>query len=123
MNLYKMPFLIVVLLFSLCFQGNLSATGWNWLGDAVIRHFTAEDLDLMLSTMNTSLDNNDDGVALDWRNPKTGNSGSIKPVATAIKNDMTCRKTQFINNADGRKGESTFVFCKYPDNKWKAYTK
>lgn len=123
MDLYKMPFLFFWLLFSLSYQGNLSAAGLNWLHDAAIRFFTTEDIELMMSTMRTSLNDNDDGVTLDWENPETGSSGSVTPVATAIKNDMTCRKTQFINNAEGREGNSTFVFCKYPDDKWKIYTK
>lgn len=123
MNLLKTPFLFSGLLFSLCFQCNVSASGLNWLDDSAIRYFTDDDMELMISTMRISLNNSDDGVTLDWKNPATGSSGSVTPVATAIKNDMICRKTKFINNAEGREGNSTFVFCKYPDNKWKIYTK
>ena len=123
MNLYKTPLLFFCLLISLCFQGNLSATVWNWLDDTAIRYFSAEDLELMMSAKDTALDNHKDGDVYDWKNLKTGVSGSVTPLATAIKKGMTCRKTRFINNANGIKGDSVFVFCKYPDNKWKVYTK
>lgn len=94
-------------------QGNVL-----FLRDAPIDKMNKEDLDLLVKNYTAALDRNADGQASAWTNPKTGASGTAKPLSTKVEKGTTCRELEFTNRAGGLTGGGTFNFCKI-DGAWK----
>jgi len=95
------------------------AGAWDWMKQSPVSHFTPEDKKIMRTTARDSLENGKDGVKVGWENPETGHSGSVKPLNTSKKNDMTCRKTRFFNSAEGLTSIQVHRLCKQADGTWK----
>jgi surface antigen len=93
-------------------SGVLAQGNTAFLRDSPIERMTREDLNLLVKNYQQALDRNADGQASAWVNPKTGHSGTAKPLSTKVEKGTTCRKLEFTNQADGRTGRSAFTFCK-----------
>ena len=90
-----------------------------FLHDAPIRVMTKPDLDLLEKSMYRALDETPDGDSLNWSNPDTGTHGTITPTASWREQSRPCRTLQFENEAQGKKGNARFDFCKQDDGSWK----
>lgn len=87
--------------------------------DTVIEKFTAEDNRRMLASIDTALKTGQEGVPLDWRNDKTGASGTVVPLNRLRWNDMDCRRVKITNRHGSMSGESVYRFCEKPKGEWK----
>jgi surface antigen len=103
--------------------GTLPAQAGTGFGDSPIARFTKEDHALSKQAAREALDSAPDGQAVTWSNPNTKATGSVKPLKTLTENGMTCRLTQFDNEAAGKKGRVRYKLCKTADGSWKATTK
>ena len=109
---------LLIFTFISLFSVNLYALNAQFLKYAAVAEFSNEDYDLLLATLDTALNYNEDGISSEWNNPQTGHSGVITPLDSSIIENIKCRKTKVINHAKSKHGQSVFTFCKV-DNQWK----
>jgi surface antigen len=79
-----------------------------------------EDRAIMREAIGQALENQPDDVTTGWKNPETGSSGIIRPVATYEKDGMSCRRLRLRNTIDDQSNEWIFNFCKTPEGDWKV---
>ena len=91
---------------------------WFW-NSAPVAYLTDEDVEILLSTLQTAMNEQPDGETVTWTNSKTGHSGIINITNTHPDYDTTCRQVEMANQAAGRTGRGTFRMCKADDGKWK----
>ena len=99
--------------------GAQAQSNLGFLRDAPIERMTREDLQLLSTNYKGALDRNADGQASAWVNPKTGHSGTAKPLSTKTEKGRTCRRLEYTNQAGGRTGKGELTFCKV-DGAWKT---
>lgn len=87
--------------------------------DTVIAKFNAEDNRLMLGRIDTALKSGQEGVVLDWRNDKTGASGTVTPLNRLRWNELDCRRVKITNRHGSMSGEAVYRFCEKPKGEWK----
>ena len=91
---------------------------WFW-GSAPVAFLSDEDVEILLSTLQTAMNELPDGETVTWTNSETGHSGVINITNTHPDYDTTCRQVEMANQAAGRTGRGTFRMCKADDGKWK----
>ena len=104
----------------LLFAAAASAGNYSFLDDAPAKHFTEQDMKLFSAAVNDALDNSPDGKITAWRNPETKASGKLKLLKTFQSQGSTCRRLQIANQADGKKSNVAFNFCRQADNTWRV---
>jgi len=92
--------------------------GWSWAKRLPISQFTAEDTEIFHKSVDTALDQGEDGETLEWKNPNTGVSGRITPLNSEQINGKSCRKTRFESQAGIAENVSEFLLCRQPDGVW-----
>ena len=112
-------YIISLLLLFLASSSAAIASGVGWLGDAPIRYFNERDSEMMKSTVQRALTDNEDKVKSQWRNDETGHHGWVQPLNSRTIDDRTCRQARMYNNAGGRTANAVFTFCQQADGQWK----
>jgi surface antigen len=83
-----------------------------------------DDLDRLKAneTQQSALENNKDGVSSSWKNPNTGNSGSITPTRTTRKeeSDEDCRGYEHEIIVGGQKEMVKGTACRKSDGSWRV---
>lgn len=104
----------------------LCSAAWSFntqfLDDAPIARFNKKDIEIWLDTLTEALDNGEDGVAVEWENPKTGHGGSIVPLNTKTQDGMDCREVDIRNVAGNFSGRAIHLMCR-KDGSWVVITK
>lgn len=93
----------------------------TFLDQAPIRYMNDEDIGMMQTTVLAVLNQAKDGEERDWRNDKTGNSGSVKAIRSFSEKGLSCRGIQIDNRvarATPGGASSTHELCKVGDE-WK----
>lgn len=98
---------------------NSYAVNMQYLRYSPVASFTQEDFELLQTTGGNALNNNEDGKTSEWKNPKSGNSGSITPFDSSTIDGNYCRKVKIINQTSTQSGQSTYTFCKVKSD-WKV---
>jgi|GEM_PF-824131 surface antigen len=111
--------LLSVVLFALG-TGTALASNVTFMRNSPLAKMTAEDLDLMRTTLRETLDRAADDAPKRWENPKTGASGVVTPLKSYQRDGMACRVVEIFNEAQGFSGRTRHDFCKQPDGTWKA---
>jgi surface antigen len=112
-------FLMLVLL-AAWLPGNVQAAGEvPAFKDTVIAKFNEQDLKIMLATVDKALVAPQDGQALDWRNAKTGASGTVTPMNRLTLDGLDCRRARIVNRFGSQTGEAIYRFCEKPKGQWK----
>ena len=97
----------------------IAQTGLGFLHDAPVGHFTAEDFAMMQTATATLLNSTDRGATKTWRNPATGNSGSITLLASFTSTEgRDCKRLRVENDTPEISGASTVKVCRFPDGGW-----
>ena len=91
---------------------------WSWATETAISRFVPEDIELLKTTAGDALDNHPDDTELNWNNPDSGHSGSIKVFGTREITGQTCRQVLIKNNAKTVKGSAEYLLCKQDDGNW-----
>ena len=105
-------------------SGQLAATAIGVLAGAFVGSEVGKSLDradrlAMQQTTQTSLDTGRSGVATAWRNPDTGNYGSVTPKPAYQSGNTVCREYQQTIVVGGRTEEGVGTACRQPDGSWR----
>ncbi len=111
----------IILIFSI--PGALWASNWQWLKNAPVMSFDEQDWELLQETINQTLDKGADGDSREWRNPETGNFGSVQVLDTRITDTGSCRNLVISNTSRPEKGVTRLNYCRQPDGQWKIDTR
>jgi surface antigen len=104
--------------------GQLAATGagvllGGLLGSEVGRSLDRADRLAMQQTTQSTLETGRTGVASQWRNPDTGNYGTVTPLRTTEANGTVCREYQQTISMGGQAQEGYGTACRQPDGTWR----
>jgi len=80
--------------------------------------FNDADLALMKARVDEALKSDKEGEVLEWKNDKTGSSGSVVPMNRLQWNGLECRRLRIANAHADLKAQGVYKFCQ-KDGKWK----
>ena len=106
-------------------RGKLVATGVGTLLGAMLGNEIGKSLDradrlAMQKTTQQTLETAKVGATSTWKNPDSGNQGTVTPKKTYRKADGTyCREFQQTITVGGRTEEAYGTACRQPDGSWK----
>ena len=109
------------LLFTAVVVASPMAAAQNWIGllkNTAAERFDDEDLRIFMDTGRKALSESADNETLRWENPKTRARGEFTVVRRFEWKTHPCRELKVHNEAQGRKGDSTFNLCQV-DGKWR----
>lgn len=91
-----------------------------WAGNSIGASLDKADKLYAQRTAQDALEYNKSGQTSTWRNPDSGNSGTVKPVST-YRNDggNDCREFESTIYVDGKQETGTGTACRQPDGTWK----
>lgn len=81
--------------------------------------FNSDDVALMKARVNQALAAEKDGEVLEWKNDKTGASGSVVAMNRLTWSGMSCRRLRISNAFAELKAQGVYKFCQDPAGKWK----
>jgi surface antigen len=120
-------FCTILLLFSGLLASHAGAAGllgilngnYNYLDETPYAGFGKEDRRLFIANLQKTLDESPDGSTTQWRNEKTGCSGTVM-VMKGPDEKPNCRLAHIVNVHKARRGEGQYEFCKTND-KWAVW--
>ena len=83
---------------------------------------TQQDLDMIREAVTNQVHGKPVGTTADWRNPASGNSGSIKLVKKLSRKNQQCEDIAYTVRSSGTPVYSEhyhFISCLQPDGTWK----
>jgi surface antigen len=90
------------------------------VGGAVGTYLDQRDRELQQRATMRALETTPSGTSVPWRNPNTGNSGSVTPVKTYQEpGGQYCREYQQVITVGGEKHMAYGTACRMPDGSWK----
>lgn len=103
--------------------GRLWATGAGVLLGALLGSEIGKSLDradraYMGETTYNALENGRSGQPVQWRNPDSGNYGTVTPQAAYQQNNLTCREYSQTVYIEGRSQQAYGTACRQPDGSW-----
>ena len=105
-------------------KGQLAATATGALLGALVGSEVGKSLDradrlAMQQTAQRTLEDDPTGTTGQWKNPDSGNSGTITPTRTFQKTDgQYCREYQQTITVGGQLEEAYGTACRQPDGTW-----
>jgi surface antigen len=91
------------------------------LGGAVGNALDQRDKQMAMDAAQRSFENSQTGSSTTWRNPDSGNSGSITPTRTyQASSGQYCREYQQTITIGGEPQQSYGTACRQPDGSWKV---
>jgi surface antigen len=96
-----------------------SANMW-FIEDTPLGTMTPEDRELYKRTLNEALDSAKAGQTNEWRNPATGNFGSVKVIRDFNRQGNACRRVETFAQTKQTKNRARWDFCKQPSGEWKV---
>lgn len=90
----------------------------SMLGEHIAERLDQRDAELLKNSSKQALEYAPSGRTTEWKNPDTGNSGTITPVKTYKEHQHYCREyiqEIFIN---GKKQKAYGRACRQPDGEW-----
>jgi surface antigen len=98
----------------------LGALAGAWAGSEVGKSLDRADHASMQSTTQRALETAPSSEVSEWRNPDTGNYGTVTPVRTyQSSSGQNCREYQQTVTVGGRTEEAYGTACRQPDGTWK----
>jgi surface antigen len=91
----------------------------NGLKDTPGSKFNSDDVALMKARVGEALAAEKEGEVLEWKNDKTGASGSVVAMNRLAWNGMSCRRLRISNAFADLKAQGVYKFCQDPAGKWK----
>lgn len=105
-------------------SGNTLATAAGALVGGMIGSEIGKSLDnadraYMMQTQQAALEQTTAGISTPWRNPSTGNSGTVTPTNYYNNNGTYCREFTQTINVGGQTERGVGTACRQPDGSWK----
>lgn len=94
------------------------AASLGWMKGETARYFTDRDWELVGQALQSALDDAPDGETREWSNEKSGARGSMTPLSTEIRDDVTCRRLRVESVARGSSSSHSYLFCRRGDGPW-----
>lgn len=92
-----------------------------WAGSSVVRRLTEQDRAYMSRTHNAAMATNSNGQTSSWKNPQSGNSGTVTPTTTyKTAQGSTCRTFSETITAGGQSDSASGTACQQPDGSWRV---
>ena len=90
------------------------------LGSEIGRQLDERDQELAYNTTNDALERYPSGSSAEWRNPDSGNYGTVVPDRPYTDpQGQVCREYTQTITVDGRGETATGVACRQPDGTWR----
>ena len=83
---------------------------------------TPEDREMYKRTLDEQLDSGTVGQTKEWKNPASGNFGSVKVVKDFTRQEKSCRRVETFAQTKQIKNRARWNFCKQPAGEWKVDT-
>ena len=104
-------------------SGQLIATGVGtllgaWAGSEIGASLDRADQAYAQQAAQSSLESAPTGTATTWRNPDSGNYGTITPTNTVPRGNSYCRDFTQTIYVEGRSETATGTACRNPDGTW-----
>jgi surface antigen len=96
----------------------VQAASLGWMKGETARYFTDRDWELVGQTLRAALDDAPDGETREWSNEKSGARGSMTPLSTETRDDVTCRRLRVESVARGSSSSHSYLFCRRGDGPW-----
>ena len=93
--------------------------GGALLGGLVGNMLDDRDKKMAAQNTNNALESTPSGKTVAWKNPDTGNSGTVTPVKTYQQGNSYCREYQQTVTIGGQQERSYGTACRQPDGSWK----
>ena len=98
----------------------IGALAGAWMGGEIGKSLDAADKAFMNRTTQESLEYSKSGATSSWRNPDSGNSGTVKPTQSYQKaSGEFCRTFEQAIYVSGKAETATGRACRNPDGTWK----
>ena len=94
------------------------AASLGWMKGETARYFTDRDWELVGQALQSALDDAQDGETREWSNEKSGARGSMTPLSTEVRDDVTCRRLRVESVAKGSSSSHSYLFCRRGDGPW-----
>ena len=98
-----------------------AASAQNWvstLKNGPAEHFDEQDLRMFLDAGRKALNEAPDNEPVKWQNPATRSGGEITVVRRFEWQKKPCKEVRIVNQAAGRKADSTVNACQV-EGKWR----
>lgn len=89
------------------------------VGGAIGNHLDQKDKEIAYQNAQRTFENTRTGESSTWRNPDSGNSGSVTPTRTFRSGGQYCREYQQEIIVGGEVQNSYGTACRQPDGNWK----
>ena len=98
----------------------IGALAGAWMGGEIGKSLDAADKAFLNRTTQQSLEYSKSGATSSWRNPDSGNSGTVKPTRSYQKaSGEFCRTFEQTIYVSGKEETATGRACRNPDGTWK----
>jgi surface antigen len=98
-----------------------SANQW-FIEDTPLGTMTQEDRTLYKRTLDEALNSGTVGETREWKNPGTGNLGSVKVIKDFTRDGSACRRVETFAQTKEVKNRARWNFCKQASGEWKIVT-
>jgi surface antigen len=88
------------------------------VGGAIGNALDQRDKRLAMEAAQQSFENSRSGSSTSWRNPDSGNSGTITPTRTYQSGEQYCREYQQTVSVGGETQKGYGTACRQPDGTW-----
>ncbi|NDF12786.1 MAG: glycine zipper 2TM domain-containing protein [Proteobacteria bacterium] len=104
-------------------KGNIAAIAGGtllgaYLGNQVGASLDRADMSYYNNTAQTALETGRTGTTSSWKNPDSGNEGTVTPTRTFQSGGRYCREYTQTVNVGGKKAEGYGTACRQPDGTW-----
>lgn len=89
------------------------------LGNSIGASLDRADMAYYNKTSQKTLETATTGTTVAWKNPDSGNSGTITPTRTFEQNSTYCREYQQTITVGGKTESGYGTACRQPDGSWK----
>jgi surface antigen len=110
----------LLLLVLACQAGTALAVNTRFLRSTPAARFNAQDFEKLQAAFLKAMDEGENAVTVEWRNPATGSAGAITPHDRFEQDGRLCRHTTVATSHRQRQLERGHVFCKGPDGNWQV---
>jgi surface antigen len=90
------------------------------LGSQIGQSLDRADQAALQQTTQQTLETAPTGRAIQWRNPDSGNYGTVTPVRTIEQNGTYCREYQQNIVVGGQSQQAYGTACRQPDGSWRV---